>query len=100
MGFFEFVALEKAADLVVSDSGTVQEECCILNVPTVTIRDSTERPETVECGSNIVSGLQYDDIISCIEVAKKSNRNWGYPAGYIEKGVSNRVLNFVLGNQI
>jgi len=100
MGFFQFVALEKCANLVVTDSGTVQEECCILNVPTVTIRDSTERPETVECGSNIVSGLEFEDIIRCAGMAKKMGREWKYPAGYIEKGVSDRVVNFLLGNQL
>ncbi len=51
--FFDFVALEKHARAVLSDSGTVQEECAILGVPSVTVRDVTERAETVECGANI-----------------------------------------------
>ena len=42
---------------MLTDSGTVQEECCILGVPAVTVRDTTERPETVECGSNVLSGI-------------------------------------------
>ncbi|PNX46815.1 MAG: UDP-N-acetylglucosamine 2-epimerase (non-hydrolyzing) [Thermoplasmata archaeon M11B2D] len=100
LGFFEFAALEKTAQFVITDSGTVQEECCIFNVPTVTIRDSTERPETVECGSNIVSGLEFENIVKCVEIAKGLSRNWKYPAGYIEKGVSDRVVNFLLGNQL
>jgi UDP-N-acetylglucosamine 2-epimerase (non-hydrolysing) len=54
-GFFDFVALEKQAKCVLSDSGTVQEECCIFGVPNVTLRDVTERPETVEVGSNMLS---------------------------------------------
>jgi UDP-N-acetylglucosamine 2-epimerase (non-hydrolysing) len=41
---------------VISDSGTVQEEACILCVPNVTIRDVTERTETIECGSNVLAG--------------------------------------------
>ena len=56
-GFFDFVALERNARCVLTDSGTVQEECCIFGVPTVTMRDTTERPETVECGSNVLSGV-------------------------------------------
>jgi UDP-N-acetylglucosamine 2-epimerase (non-hydrolysing) len=100
LGFFEFIALEKGASFVVTDSGTVQEECCILNVPAVTIRDSTERPETVECGSNIVSGLEFEDIIKAVEIIKELDRNWKYPAGYIENRVSDRVINFLLGNQL
>lgn len=100
MGFFEFVALEKNADFVITDSGTVQEECCLFNIPTVTIRDSTERPETVECGSNIVSGLEYDDIVQCARMAKTMSRNWGYPTGYREADVSSRVIHFLMGNQL
>lgn len=100
MGFFEFVALEQTADFVVSDSGTVQEECCIFQVPTVTIRDSTERPETVECGSNIVSGLEVDDMLRCIDLAAKCRRDWKFPAGYIEERVSDRVVSFLLGKQL
>ena len=104
MGFFQFVSLELNAEVVITDSGTVQEECCILEVPTVTIRDSTERPETVECGSNIVSGLEYEDMLRCFAIAESrrfSNRpRWKFPTGYIENGVSDRVVNFLLGNQL
>jgi len=56
-GFFDFVKLEKEARCVITDSGTVQEECSLLKTPTVTIRETTERPETVECGSNVLSGI-------------------------------------------
>ena len=48
LNFFDFVALEQQAKCVLSDSGTVQEECCLFGVPNVTLRDVTERPETVE----------------------------------------------------
>ena len=56
LGFFDFVRLEQNAFCLLSDSGTVQEEACIFGVPNVTIRDVTERPETLECGSNILCG--------------------------------------------
>ncbi len=55
-GFFDFVCLEQSAFCLLSDSGTVQEEACIFHVPNVTIRDVTERPETIECGSNVLAG--------------------------------------------
>jgi UDP-N-acetylglucosamine 2-epimerase (non-hydrolysing) len=104
MGFFQFVSLELGAGVVITDSGTVQEECCILEVPTVTIRDSTERPETVECGSNIVSGLEYEDILRCFAIAESKGSShrprWKFPIGYIEERVSDRVVNFLLGNQL
>ena len=57
-GFFDFIALEQKAKCVLSDSGTVQEECSIFIVPNVTLRDVTERPETIDCGSNILSGAE------------------------------------------
>lgn len=100
MGFFDFIKLEGWARCVVSDSGTVQEECCLLRTPTVTIRDSTERPETVECGSNIVSGLKKNDIVSCFNKMVQSDRSWKDPAGYRETNVSDKVINFLLGNQL
>ena len=57
-GFFDFVKLEQHAVCAITDSGTVQEECCLFGVPTVTIRQTTERPETIDCGSNVVCGLK------------------------------------------
>lgn len=95
-GFFDFVKLEKEAKLAITDSGTVQEECCLLNTPTVTIRDTTERPETVECGSNIVSGLETIDIIRCFNIMEKASVNWSYPIGYTDDNVSDKVVNFIL----
>ncbi len=67
-GFFDFITLEKNALCVLSDSGTVQEECAIFEIPTVTLRDVTERPETIECGSNILSGSYTTDILSCLDL--------------------------------
>lgn len=62
-GFFDFIKLERSAMCVISDSGTVQEECALFGVPNVTIRDVTERPETIECGSNILSGVDMQHIL-------------------------------------
>lgn len=97
-GFFDFVKLEKHAYFVLTDSGTVQEECCIFNVPTVTIRDTTERPETVHCGSNIVSGINFDKIILCSKLMAFSNRNWIPPEGYVDDNVSQKVINFLVSS--
>jgi UDP-N-acetylglucosamine 2-epimerase (non-hydrolysing) len=54
--FLDFLNLENGAQLVLTDSGGVQEETCILGVPCVTLRDNTERPETLDVGSNMLSG--------------------------------------------
>ncbi len=57
LGFMDFLKAESNARLVLTDSGGVQEECCILGVPCVTIRENTERPETVDVGANILAVL-------------------------------------------
>jgi len=97
-GFFNFVKLEKNAAFVLTDSGTVQEECCILQTPTITIRDTTERPETVECGSNVISGVNLEKIIMCSRLMANANIWWSYPDGYIDNNVSSKVVNFLLSN--
>jgi len=99
LGFFDFVNLEQHAFMAFTDSGTVQEEMCLFNIPTVTIRDSTERPETVWCGSNIVSGLNTDQIIQSYEQMKNTQRKWEIPQGYDKENVSDTVLNILLSNR-
>ena len=97
LGFFDFVALERNARCVLTDSGTVQEECCIFGVPNVTIRDVTERPETIECGSNILSGADPDIIAQAVDLVLNSSRDWTPPSEYIEQHVSTAVAKIVLG---
>jgi UDP-N-acetylglucosamine 2-epimerase (non-hydrolysing) len=96
-GFFDFISLEKNAYCVLTDSGTVQEECCIFHVPAITVRKTTERPETVDCGSNFVSGLNEDAIISGVKVMCSKPSDWKCPAEYLDKSVSDKVINILLG---
>ncbi|WP_416731331.1 non-hydrolyzing UDP-N-acetylglucosamine 2-epimerase [Fictibacillus sp. JL2B1089] len=96
-GFFDFVKLEKHAFCVLTDSGTVQEECCLFQVPTVTMRNSTERPETVECGSNCVSGVSAEQILASVKVMTNQKKQWSIPEGYGDLDVSDRVVKFILG---
>jgi UDP-N-acetylglucosamine 2-epimerase (non-hydrolysing) len=98
-GFFDFVHLEKHACLALTDSGTVQEECCIFGVPTVTVRQSTERPETVDCGSNVVAGLKPERIRSAARIMMSLHGAWKCPEGYLEENVSDKVAKFVLGGK-
>lgn len=97
LGFFDFVHLERNAFLVLSDSGTVQEECCIFEVPNVTVRDVTERPETLECGSNILSGAEAENILSCCHVVMERESSWSIPDEYLRDNVSNAVIKIILG---
>jgi UDP-N-acetylglucosamine 2-epimerase (non-hydrolysing) len=97
-GFFDFVALERNARCVLSDSGTVQEECCIFKVPNVTIRDVTERPETIDCGSNILGGTEPEKIATCVEIVLDQSTNWQPPPEYLATHVSTAVAKIILGH--
>jgi UDP-N-acetylglucosamine 2-epimerase (non-hydrolysing) len=96
-GFFDFIALERSALCVLSDSGTVQEECCLFKVANVTIRDATERPETIECGSNILSGVEPSAVTRCVRAALGQKGEWVVPPEYMTAHVSRTVVNILLG---
>jgi UDP-N-acetylglucosamine 2-epimerase (non-hydrolysing) len=97
LGFFDFVKLEKNSLAVLTDSGTVQEECSIFRIPNVTVRDVTERPETLEVGSNIISGADPESIIRCVELAISQPASWSPPPEYMVENVSQTVSKIVLG---
>lgn len=96
-GFFDFVHLEQRARCVISDSGTVQEECAIFGVANVTIRDVTERPETLECGSNILAGGDAETIVRCVQTLDHLAAAWIAPPEYLVRNVSDTVLKILLG---
>ncbi len=97
LGLFDFVHLEKNALCVLTDSGTVQEECCIFKVPAVTIRDVTERPETLDVGSTMLSGAEPESILRCAKTVLGQPRNWSPPPEYLVRDVSSTVVKIVLG---
>ncbi len=96
LGLFDFVALERQALCLLTDSGTVQEECCIFGVPAVTVRDVTERPETIECGSNILTGVDPEAMERGVEVALRTRGTWQPPAEYLASDVSEIVGRVIL----
>jgi len=97
LGLFDFVKLEKEAFCVLSDSGTVQEECCIFGVPTVTLRGVTERPETIECGSNFLADVYVERVLPAIDLVTKGSGVWSPPSEYLAENVSETVARIVLG---
>ena len=79
-GFFDFANLEKNALCVLTDSGTVPEECSLFGVPTVVVRQTTERPESVESGSNILSGTtDPKQILLAVNVMLDTRGKWSSP---------------------
>jgi UDP-N-acetylglucosamine 2-epimerase (non-hydrolysing) len=94
-GFFDFVKLEKEAFCVLSDSGTVQEETCLFRTPNVTIREVTERPETVDCGSNFIAGTKPDAIVRAVDFVTKRGASWTPPPEYEMPHVAEGVCRIV-----
>jgi len=97
LGFFDFIRLEQSAFCVLSDSGTVQEEACLFGVPNVTIRDVTERPETIECGSNVLASADPDRIVKLVELVTGERGRWQAPAEYLADNVAATVCRILLG---
>ena len=109
-GYLDFLQLEAGARLILTDSGGLQEESCILGVPCVTLRDNTERPETVDCGGNVLAGTDSERIVKAAEEminfvdsrktdvsAKPENsdeRLWGNPFG--DGKTSERIIDICL----
>lgn len=93
--FTEFLGLEKGAKVILSDSGTVPEECAILGVPCVLMRDSTERPELLEINANIVSGVQTEDILGAYRAATQLPVG-RIPDDYRDLDVSDKVVKTLL----
>ena len=93
--FLSFLKLESNARLVLTDSGGVQEEACILNVPCVTLRGNTERPETVEVGANILAGASSDSILECVRLMLDKKSDWQSPFGDGKAG--ERIVRIITG---
>ncbi len=81
VGFLEFLRLEAAARMILTDSGGVQEEACILGVPCITIRTTTERPETILVGANLLVGFHPGRILSCAQRMMRKKSVWKNPFG-------------------
>jgi UDP-N-acetylglucosamine 2-epimerase (non-hydrolysing) len=97
LGFFDFVHLERHARCVLTDSGTVQEECCIMGTPNVTLRDTTERPETLEVGGNMLSGANPVLIRASVCSVLAEESAWSPPNEYEVPNVSQKIVKIVLG---
>jgi UDP-N-acetylglucosamine 2-epimerase (non-hydrolysing) len=81
VGYLDFLSLEAHARLVLTDSGGLQEECCILKVPCITLRENTERPETIDVGANMLAGTDAQRIIDAARQMLSINNEWQNPYG-------------------
>lgn len=99
LGFFDFVKLEKSASCILTDSGTVQEEACIMRVPNVTTRDVTERPETQDVGSNLLVGGGRNSIVAGVAAVMNLPFDWAIPSEYEQTSVAETVVRLVLSHR-
>jgi len=97
MDFLSFLQLENSARLILTDSGGVQEEACVLGVPCVTLRDNTERPETIEVGANILAGVSSDKIIECSRHMLGRENKWQNPFG--DGTAGRRIVDIIMGGK-
>lgn len=97
MDYLQFLNLERNAGLILTDSGGVQEEACILGVPCVTLRDNTERPETIEVGANILAGTSHKRVMECVEIMLNSKSSWQNPFG--DGRASIRIVDIIMERQ-
>lgn len=99
-GFSDYVSLQMNALCTISDSGTISEESAILNFPAITIRNSMERPESLDSGSIILTGLNKDSILTSIELIineDKENKKMQIASEYQIDNTSERVVKLIVG---
>lgn len=91
VGYLQMLALIQNAQLVLTDSGGIQEEACILKIPSLTLRENTERPETIEVGASILVGADQKKIINGTKIMLTKKRNWKNPFG--DGNTTKKILN-------
>ena len=93
-GYLEFLQLMVNSKLIITDSGGLQEEGCVLKIPCVTLREVTERPETLHVGSNILSGYDSIKILNYSEKMMNKEKNWENPFG--DGKAAEKIINVIL----
>lgn len=96
LGYLEFLGLHREAGLMVTDSGGLQEEACCLHVPCVTLRDNTERPESLDVGANVLAGAEPGNIVRCASTMQSKPRDWPNPFGDGHSG--ERIVDLLIGS--
>lgn len=98
LGFLDYNKLQMNARCVISDSGTISEESAILGFPAVTLRDAIERPEALDTGAIVTSGLNAADVVDSVQLAIQLHELEGsatVPEDYVVRDSSRRVLTFI-----
>ena len=97
-GFFEYVKLQCNAFCTLSDSGTISEDSAILNIPALNIRESSERPETLDRGNIIQTGVNTETIISAVDIVRKQYESGiKFVSPYGTEYCSDKIVRLILG---
>lgn len=100
LGFHDYNRLQLSAACCLSDSGTIAEESTLLGFPAITLRDSIERPEALDTGGIMMTGLNHDDVVAAVGVAISASRESGatprVPEDYLIDNAGERTVNFIL----
>ena len=94
-GLFDFIHLQRNAFCVISDSGTISEEAAILQIPAISFRICTERPEAIEKGNIILSGLEGRNLLHAIRVTIHRPKS-PVPLDYVDINISDKIINVIL----
>lgn len=95
-GFIDYNKLQISARMVLSDSGTISEEAAMLGFPAITLRDSMERPEALEAGTIVMSGIESEAILDSIRQVEEQGLGSIKPEAYTVPDTSTRVVNYIL----
>ena len=98
-GFLDYNSLQMGATCVLSDSGTISEESAILGFPAITLREAIERPEALDAGSIVMTGLDEDDVLAAVSEVTREPPSAGkraLPAGYEVTNTAERTCRFIL----
>lgn len=96
LGYLEFIALQRDAKVVVTDSGGVQEETTYLGVPCITVRPNTERPVTVEVGTNVLAGDDLGSVLAAIKAALTGRAKRGSVPAFWDGQAGTRLAQHVV----
>jgi UDP-N-acetylglucosamine 2-epimerase (non-hydrolysing) len=95
VGFIDYCNLQINAKVDLSDSGSISEECALLNIKAITLRDSMERPEALESGTILMSGLDAGRVIAAIDLLQSYETQISIPEDYQITNTSERVVKFI-----
>lgn len=99
IGYLDFLQLENNARLIVTDSGGIQEEACILKKPCLTIRENTERPETIKVKANKVIGWKKENIIKEISYSLNKKKKISYQNPFGNGNAGGKILHIIERNE-